>query len=586
MKKNNSLKQLAIVLLFLASMKGMAQPYGQSEYINSNANYTLGKGLYYQGGTPGFVMAGYVATGTLGISNFVVYRTMPGGGLTGTAWTKGYIVDWNPGCNSSQTQVLAISQLNMIETTDPSNVFVVAFSNDDGLFLTGIQANGNPGTLKTHYPFPVGSQGATKPHLIQLSTNDYMICGSYEISGIVYMYVLKVDPNGSTIQSKVYDPNGGTGNTIVPSGIVESPYNHYSSSEVAIVGTIQYDAVVQEQGFLMIMNHSSFNIDKFSEYHVSSNSRETFGAITLSSINGGSYLIHGSTNQTGLVTANFYPTLMNVDPDGITTNWSNEYGTIAASTTHSVVTSVLERLNSNNNYDFFFGYNDFANGAHVGKINQNGNWFSVGTNTVNEAIYPASGISDLKSISFNNNSGNDEGLHIFGNSPNNNFLLIQAHFNLISNPNLVGSGCTFFFETPNLATTQNTSTSLSNGTVLNVSAGLSDCQTQITLNNENVTHNQICGGSISDVAGDNTRKVGINELKHTEVRLYPILADESITVEGWDNFTFKILAMDGKFILKGKTSQIINTQEIENGIYLLSIEKNGQCITKKIVIQH
>ncbi len=59
----------------------------------------------------------------------------------------------------------------------------------------------------------------------------------------------------------------------------------------------------------------------------------------------------------------------------------------------------------------------------------------------------------------------------------------------------------------------------------------------------------------------------------------------SITFNDASNFSYKINAIDGKLMQQGVATKDINVSELQNGLYLLTIKKDGIVLTEKIVIQ-
>ncbi len=575
MKNNFRKTQLALVaLLVLVVTRVTAQPYGQSEYFNPNFSYLLSKGLYYQSGTPGFIMAGYRPITVANSPNYVVYRTSPGGGLSGaSAWTHGFIV---MDCQSNQ--VINCTDMNLIEANGNGFDFLAAMVNNDGLFVNGITSNGMPGAIQSMYPFPTGATNATKPHLLQLTNTDFLVCGSYTSGGTNYMYLVKFDANGVDLGGMLYSVPGG--GSLVPNDIIESPFNHYGSDELAIVGT--YNNGAHDIGFLLITDHIAYAPLMFSEFSNTAISNEKFGSIIAVGGSAGSYMIHGVTDNT---TGNAYrPTCMSVKPDGITMNWSYYY---SANNMLSFgdPKQIIERPNSYSSQDYFMGFTgDLAN---VQKIDASGAPFAIGTNSLNYNNYNSGGLSNnCQSISYNNTPGNDEGLHLYGNSATSRFFLVQAYFNLQTNPNSTGNPCNGNYESPVFTQSALPTASLSNNTTISSTGSLSSCGTAFLFTNESVIHNQICGGDNSDIAGNNLRKTAINQYENSPIRILQSITDSEIIIEGVSNFTYSILQPDGKIIASGPSTGSISAENLLAGIYLLKIQAQGTSHVQKIIITH
>jgi hypothetical protein len=577
----NSLKKaikVALMLLFLNIGYSVAQPYGHSEYVNANGYYKLTKGFYYQGTTPGFIMAGYTPTSSVGSPNFVVYRTSPGGSLSGTtAWTNGY---WINEC-ATGTQVTTCLNLDLIPCNGSTYDFLAASVTKQAVFLTGINASGVPsGPITMQYNFPPNSINATQPHLLQLGNGDFIVCGSYDLSTVTHMYIIKFSSSGVPIASNTYKLAQGV--SITPNDLVESPFNNYTNDELTIVGT--YNDGLKDKGFLLIIDHSTWVIQQISEFSNTPTSAEGFGAITIAGGAAGTYFIHGKTNATGSSPA-FKPTCMSVQPDGITTNWSYFY--FANGSPFSVTPKqIIERPNTYSSvYDYFMGYYT-PFGAKITKIDPNGNWFTQSSNTNYDVVYGPFNY-DCQSISFNNVAGSDEGIHLYGNNSNNNFVLVQSYFNLISNPSATSNPCSGTYENIFAYSFNPTSTNtLVVGSTLNITSGPIYCGTGIGFTYETVNQNQLCGSNNSDIMGDNSKKTALNENSSHVIKIKPTIADKEISVEGKSIFNYKILQLDGKLVEKGISTGNISTVNLTDGVFVLIIADEASTFSQKIVISH
>jgi len=576
MNRRIKIATATLALILIATFNAVAQPYGHSEYVNANGNYILGKGLYYQGATPGFVMAGHAATATPGTPNFVVYRTSPGGGLTGpTAWTNGYrIID----CVSGN-QVITTDHSNMITCVSPVFDFLVATVNKEALYLTGVEATGLPGgSMHLRYGFPPNTINASKPHLVQLANTDIVVCGSYDLGGLVHMYIIKITNTALPIASNGFKLAQGV--SITPNDIIESPFNNYSTDELAIVG--DFNDGSKDNGFLLLIDHSTWATLQLNQFTNTLGSFESLGSITVAS-GAGNYMIHGVTNATTGGTKR--PTCMQVAPNGSTTVWSYWYSAIGNMTAVCIPKQIIERPNTySSNYDYFMGYS-ITNQIKVSKIDPNGIWFNQTGNIENDGQYGTTGYNG-QSISYNNQTGNDEGIHVYGNTNTNNFFLVQAHFNLYSNFISSGTDCIAPFETINPSALQSTTSPLSSGPSLNLTSGPNECGNIIIYSLENVSRNQICGGDNSDPNGNNQRKTNLAKNIQLNITIKPTLTDKELFVDGLTNFSYKFIQLDGKVIRSGHSSGLVQTEDLSNGLYVLTISDGTLSYNQKIVISH
>lgn len=575
---NKRLKQTTatLALILAATFNAVAQPYGHSEYINLSTNYKLSKGFYYQNTTPGFVMGGWVATSLPNTPNIVVYRTMPGGGLFGSAWTKGYFVI-DPGL--SPVSVSSCLEMNIIEVNANTSSFLAAMVNKDALYVFTIDNNGVPsGAILSGYRFPAGTTNSTKPRLLQLANTDFVVTGSYTQGGTTYIYFVEFTVNGIHIASATYQLAQGV--SIIPNDMIESPFNNYTPNELAVVGT--YNNGSKDCGFIMMIDYNTFGVSWISKFDNSPASNEKFGGIVATTT--GDYYIHGSTNSTGSISPVYKPTCMSVQADAITTNWSNWYQVIG-SPSPCIPTQIVERPNTYSTlYDYYMGYTTPA-GAKITKLDPSGNLFAIGTNTTCDMQYSGGGTLDCQSISYNNNAGNDEGMHLYGTNSNNNFHLVQAYFNLKSNPSSSASSC-FTLETAGQSTLQSTSGSLSTGPALTTTTGLVRHPILVGHTNESVIHNQVCGGDNSDILGNNQKVMSINEKSSGSIKIYPSIVDNEIMVENLAYFRFEVYNLEGQLIAQGSSNGRISTEKLKNGLYLLQIVTNDVVTTHKIIVSH
>jgi len=575
MNRRIKIATTTLALILVATFNAVAQPYGHSEYVNANVNYRLSKGLYYQATTPGYIMAGYTPTNSAYSPNVVVYRTSPGGGLSGsTAWTNGY---WVNDCSSNTPTTCLEMNITECDTSIYHFYnFAVSFVNLDALYIFGIDDLGVPtGPLHHQYSFPSNCTNVTRPYLVQLANSDMVVCGSYSTGGLTYMYIIKIDNSGIVITSKTYKLSSGV--SIIPNDLIVSSFNNFSNFDLAIVGTFNDGS--NDAGFLMIYDHNAAVINQISQYNVNASSNETFGGITISNSGTGSYIINGVTDATS--SGGPRPVGISVQANGITTNWSNWYTTTGI-TTICVPSKIIERANTNSSYDYFLASSINA-GAKVCKIEPNGNWCS---STYNDGQYGGNTGFDCHSLSYNNNPGNDEGLHVYGNNPNNNFFLVQAHFNIRTNPSPSGYGCGNLFETPNTYSIVNTSANLSQGPSLLTSNGPTECGIGIGFTYESVTHNQLCGGDNFDILGDNQRKTSIVNQSNQSIKIQPTIANSLITVEGKSNFKYSLVQTDGKIVANGESNGTIQVETIPNGMYILVISDPTSSFSQKIIINH
>ena len=84
----------------------------------------------------------------------------------------------------------------------------------------------------------------------------------------------------------------------------------------------------------------------------------------------------------------------------------------------------------------------------------------------------------------------------------------------------------------------------------------------------------------------------VNEIDQQVISLYPVPADDNISVDGLSKSMKQIIISDvtGKILLDEWTlnsSLSLSIQTFPNGIYLLQINENGEPVaSKKFIVQH
>ena len=582
----NSLKKatkVALMLLFLNIGFSVAQPYGQLDYTNlSGINYRLSKGLYSLSSQPGYVMAGYVSNSGVNNPSFVIYKTLPGGFISGiNSWANGYNFQWfGPNCNSTQSTVISCGGIEIIESTIslPQSEFIVAMANNDGLYFGKIMGNGIPSGSSKYYPFPNNISSVTKPKILETSAGDFIICGSYSgwigSSQTTFMYILKVDPNGNTVLSQEY--NIGAGTSIYPTDLIESPYNNYYSNEFVVVGNMQFGP--NTQGFLLVMDENNFLIGQFSEYGAAAYG-EKIGGITISNSTGG-YAISGMSVAVpgGTIMA---PTYVNVKQDGVTNNFAfyypkNQFGTV----TSANPLNIIERPNNYaSQFDIFILENNTNGTDGIIKLDPSGSTFSVSGNTLNDYIYSDNGTSILNSMSYKNTTGIDEGIHCYGNTSSGGFYLVQSYFNgecdcssnstLISQP-IFSTSIGFYNSTQNLS----------------INNGPTDCNSNLVFQNQSISISQICGGGASNPNGNNSKLLQIESVSQLDFNVSPTLISEFAVINCEKVVHYKIFDLTGNIIKQGDSKEKIDLSDTQNGLYILKLYDSNSEYSTKIIVNH
>ncbi len=95
---------------------------------------------------------------------------------------------------------------------------------------------------------------------------------------------------------------------------------------------------------------------------------------------------------------------------------------------------------------------------------------------------------------------------------------------------------------------------------------------------------------VDDITVEMTSAVSVADAKRAELQVYPNPANDRVTISGdFNNSNMRILDLTGKLVktsvLNG-TQEIVATQDIPQGIYLIEIENGGQIETRKLAITH
>lgn len=576
----NSLKKatkVALMLLFLNIGFSVAQPYGQLDYTNlSGINYRLSKGLYSQSSQPGYVMAGYVGSSAPNMPNFVVYRTVQAGVISNpSAFTKGYYFTWpgpGQGCQNAPIAASSCNGVDIIEDNSLTGNFYVAMANNQAAFFSGIFNSGNPTSNSMSYPFPNSMNSATSPQILELTSGDLIITGSYtKVSGMTtttHLYIIKIDAFGNLLNSVDY--SFGIDTEIIPTDIIQSPY---TSNEILIVGNMRY-APIDQQGFVIFLNSNTLGINNLYEYG-NNNSTEKIGGICLSNSFSNSFCL---STMTTLNSAVGRPGYLNFDIFG-SINSNFDYLKVGGG--NSIIPeSIIERPNTYTSlYDIYLLSTRSTHLDGVVKLDPNGTWFSQSSNISNDFQYTDASLSSLKSMSFNNNGGSDEGLHIYGNSASGGFYLVQSYFNGVSDCgglNLVAVGNT---------SNSGPSFNLCTQPIFQV-GGPTQCNATMIVQNENVVASQVCGGSLFNSAGNNSKKTSVTENNANYSNLFPTIVDTYLEILNENGNNFKILDLNGRIITEGVCSEKITTQNIPNGVYFIRIETKNGSLTNKFIISH
>lgn len=96
---------------------------------------------------------------------------------------------------------------------------------------------------------------------------------------------------------------------------------------------------------------------------------------------------------------------------------------------------------------------------------------------------------------------------------------------------------------------------------------------------------KVINGVFSSYAGNpSTCLLKINEFSSNEIVVYPIPFTDEISIEGFEG-NIKIVDLNGKILIEKQLSkhENINTRNLNLGVYVIQLKRNGKVISKKII---
>lgn len=571
--------------------------FGQILYPHTGSKLSSGIVTTY---TPGFLMAGYNSNSA---PNFFIDRTDVGGIINGTpaVFQREYSISSSTGGNCSTPVALSdCSGITVIETNLPNTAPLGAVSNggsyalagscSEGCFFSVLSANGTPVTSMLYQiPLPVGSS-ISKPLITEASTSmsgnkEYFICGSctdpaYGITGMVY--ALRIDRFGAVLWSTWYLSFYGE-----VKDMIEDPYNP-GLLIVGKYGNGPYAGFIVNVDPLTGGYNPLISTNVGVSYYSDPNRDIWFSSISIAnspSPSGAGFILGGShqpINNTGSAW------ILKLNPNG-SIQW-NKLLTPSSDPNAGDIVDIIERQNQSNNYEYY-GITNSQAGILCLKLTASG--LSFGSN--DEFVYDAGtgSPSVVNSMSFSDNAGADNGLHIFGTdqgiNPSSHYFT-EAYFNGYM-------GC----NTPKtIYTTENGSPGLiSSGWY--VGAGPTACNKFKLTSSQTGGFNPLCGPFASVGSGSNAREAttGINENIPTkqDVNIYPNPTSGSallkynlhdaatVTITLYNHLGQLVKTLYNTAEVAGAHEWIIDFNElnVESGLYFVTSAINGQSSTQKVV---
>lgn len=545
-------------------------------------------------------MAGYLPTSAPGTPNFYIDRTDVGGVITGlpVVFQREYFISADANCTTPLPSADCFG-ISIIETQVPNTAPLGALPNAGayalagactaGCFFTILSPIGIPVT-RVLYPINLTPGGTmSKPIILEASTSlsgnkEYFICGSYSdptfgITGM--MYALRVDRFGSIIWSATY-----ASFYAIPNDMIENPY----TPGLRVVGKYD-DSISPSSGFLLDLDPATggytplvFTNVGVTYYSIGSNPG-WFSSIAIANSPSPGFVIGGSSqpvNNTG----NAW--ILKTKMAGTAIQWSTLV-TPNSDINAGDLVDVIERKNTSNNYEYY-GVTSSQAGIITLKLNASG----IPSGNNDEFLYDAGNSRSIVSnIDFSDNTGTDEGLHIFGTDDG---TLPASHY--FTESYFSGhTGCTnpvstLTYEQPGP------------GAVFSawfVVAGPSACTRLNITSAQTGGFNPLCGPFASVGSGSNAREAttGINENIPTkqDVNIYPNPTSGSallkynlhdaatVTITLYNHLGQLVKTLYNTAEVAGAHEWIIDFNElnVESGLYFVTSAINGQSSTQKVV---
>ena len=97
-------------------------------------------------------------------------------------------------------------------------------------------------------------------------------------------------------------------------------------------------------------------------------------------------------------------------------------------------------------------------------------------------------------------------------------------------------------------------------------------------------------GEYCDIADAINKQVSIKNLKQSNLKIYPSLVNDYLTIENKDNhsLSMKIYSLEGKEMLMIKNlgrSETINVHALPKGFYIIKVENKGQTIQNEKIVK-
>jgi hypothetical protein len=529
--------------------------------------------------SPGFLMGGFRLSSASGLPNFYIDRTDKNGVFTGSPseFQREYVVTDDVNCLTGFSQRNNCIGVTVITSQAVGTPYAVVGGNNLGFFFAELASNGTvsndlifkyPGGIKTSY---------SKPLIIESATaGRYFVVGSFDGD----IYTVLFDGAGTVYGNyTLHDANF----TLEARDVIISPYN----GNLTIVG--HADSGSNIDGFFYQIDNTLTTVTTLKTYDRGTiAARENFFnsiEVAASTTGGNGFIVGGYSNHAS--TGNGTAWMLKLTQNG-TVSWASQItGNIVIN--NGKIYDVLERLNSNNAYEYY-GTSASASGIALYKLDASGAAFHTSNpGTTDESVYN-SGSShftwpvDMTFVAVGGSQ--DVGIHIFGNMDNTgpgNHYLVEAYFS-------GHAGC----NTPNTISSVDTGTPTVNSQSPTAGSNMAVCTGVITSATTS-GYSAECGPVSSIAGGSNNKTVSIENRFLAETNIFPIPASDYLIIDPnvvlQSDDTIEIIDLLGqkmKYEIEVHGNEYYKVSLDKNcvpGTYILNFKSKSSFKSKVIIIE-
>ena len=439
-----------------------------------------------------------------------------------------------------------------------------------------------------YFEFPTNSTNLSKPLIVEDVNNPgyYFITCSYLDPGTVKNVMYAVYTDTST---PVWELRYDSGEALVPTGLIQSPYN---SSELVVVGLNEPNPLSHPtraiDGFFLKLDVSNGNPVANSFIVYGTSNRQYFTSICEAQSPWGStgYAVGGVSD---VYLGNGMSWMLKLDQSG-----GIVWNTLITGTsgTNSEITGVLERQNTNGDYQYFGATSSAMSQMTVFRLDHTGTLWSTGGGE-NEFEYTWGGGGPAYVTKTSPSAASGDGIQVFGTDVSGSSYdtyMVKAYYNGYS-------GCN---ESINSIGTQGA------GPSSTLSPALSFATVSYTAGEFTIDDN-FFGGDFSVVTvsctgssvanGDNTRMAtGLSEqVEIAGLSVFPLPANKQIHVSAISKtngpVSVRIYNSAGvcvysaeKTVAPGENTLHLSVEDLAGGLYSLICDFSNQRVVRSIVI--